>query len=410
MASSLFTGLTRRLARRRSELPSWLTAAAENALEHPGSLLGRAAYRVLGADTGEATANPQLDRATRVYLGPLNYAGQAHLWARALRENLPNVDAVNAAVVAPRTSLNFACDIAVPLRVYRGSDSWRAEQEDYLRTFTHAIAESGRSLFGERVASDPFDELARLHSNGVETAVLLHGTDIRLPSRHRAANPNSPFADADRFAGAERQVQRLLHRLDAFDGPVFVSTPDLLVDVPRAVWCPVVVDPSTWATDTRPFTRATPRVIHVPSRSSVKGTELVEPAVRALEAEGLISYRRIEGAAPATLPGLVGDADIVLDQFAIGSYGVAACEAMAAGRVVVGDVSESVRDAVTRLSGADLPIVQSRAQEIGNVLRRIIAERETFAAEARRGVEFVGELHSGPASATRLAQALGIPA
>lgn len=410
MASSLFTDLTRRLARRRSELPSWLTSRAEHALEHPNSLFGRATYRVLGADSGEASPNPQLDAAIRVYLGPLNYAGQGYLWARALRENLTDVDAVNAAVIAPRTSLNFAGDIAVPLRVYRGSDAWRAEQEEYLQTFTHAIAESGRSLLGERVASDPFDELAQLRSSGVKTAVLLHGTDIRLPSRHRTTHPNSPFADAARFAGAERRVQQLHDRLDAFDGPVFVSTPDLLADLPRALWCPVVVDPRVWETDARPLTRTTPRVIHVPSRSSVKGTELVEPAVRALEAEGLITYRRIEGVAPSALPGLVADADIVLDQFAIGSYGVAACEAMAAGRVVVGDVAQPVRDVVTQLSGTELPIVQSRADEIETALRGIVADRETFAAKARRGAEFVGELHSGRASAAQFAKAFDIPA
>ncbi|MGO4595437.1 hypothetical protein AB4Z18_16605 [Leifsonia sp. 2TAF2] len=408
MASSFLSRMTSRLAGRRSELSPWLTGIGEHALERPGSVAGRLLYKALGADAGEADPNPELTASTRVYFGPLNYAGQAHLWARALRADLPDVAAVNAAVVAPRSALNFPSDISIPLRVYRGSDAWRAEQRLYLRRFTHVVAESGRSLLGERVASDPFDEFSELRSEGVRTAIMLHGTDARLPSRHRATHAHSPFQDAERFAGTERRVSRLLSDLESFDGPVFVSTPDLLADVPWAAWCPVAVDPALWATDSRPLTRPTPLVVHVPSRSSVKGTELIEPAIRALEADGLIAYRRIEGVPPSSLPAMIADADIVLDQFALGSYGVAACEAMAAGRVVIGDVDDGVREAVSRAGAGDLPIVQARAGEIARVLRGVLADRDAYAAHAQHGVDFVAALHSGPGSAARLADGLDI--
>jgi hypothetical protein len=209
-----------------------------------------------------------------------------------------------------------------------------------------------------------------------------------------------------RYRGAERRVQRLLDRLESFEGPVLVSTPDLLVDVPWADWCPVVVDPLAWASEHPPLERDVPIVMHVPSRASLKGTDLIEPAVSELDAEGLISYRRIEGVAPAKLPAILSTADIVLDQFALGSYGVAACEAMAAGRVVVGQVTDTVRHAVAEVSGVALPIIQSEANDVGRTLRQIVANREESVAVAERGVQFVGAVHSGRLSATMMAKSL----
>lgn len=384
----------------------WVSSTTEYALEHPNSPLGRLTYRALGDTFENASTGPTLVAPNRVYVGPLNYAGQGHLWARALREEFADVDAVNAAVVSPRSPLNFPTDIEIPLRVYRGSEEWRAQQKTYLRRFTHVIAESGRSLLGERRNSDAFDELAALRTDGVTTAVLLHGSDARLPSRHSQANANSPFHDLRRHKGAESRVRRLLERLENFAGPVFVSTPDLLVDVPWAEWCPVVVDSQRWTAKQPPLARDVPIVVHVPSRAAVKGTDLIEPAARQLDAEGLISYRRIEGISPARLPDILKTADIVLDQFAIGSYGVAACEAMAAGRVVVGHVTNTVRDAVTNSTGMELPIIQAEANDVGSVLRHIVSHRQEANGTAERGTEFVATVHSGQLSARVMAKSL----
>ncbi|MEK8228004.1 hypothetical protein NKG05_20815 [Oerskovia sp. M15] len=74
--------------------------------------------------------------------------------------------------------------------------------------------------------------------------------------------------------------------LESLGLPVFVSTPDLLLDVPGATWCPVVVEPGTWRTEETPLHRARPLVVHAPSRAVIKGTALIEPVLRALHDEG----------------------------------------------------------------------------------------------------------------------------
>jgi hypothetical protein len=188
--------------------------------------------------------------------------------------------------------------------------------------------------------------------------------------------------------------------------PVFVSTPDLLEDLPEAVWCPVVVDIDRWATTRLPFELdRLPVVVHAPSSAAVKGSALIEPAMRRLDDAGLIEYRRLTDVPSAAMPTAIADADIVLDQFRIGSYGVAACEAMAARRVVVGYVSDAVRSRVRRATGAEVPIVEADADSIESVVRSLIDDPDGSRRAARLGRDFVVDLHGGARSSAALVDA-----
>ena len=92
-------------------------------------------------------------------------------------------------------------------------------------------------------------------------------------------------------------------------------------------------------------------------------------------------------------------ADVVLDQFALGSYGVLAAQAMAAGRIVVGHVVEPVR---ARL-GNTLPIVEARQHNLEQVLEQLIEDRERCRELAVQGPEFVHRYHDGTYAAKVLA-------
>jgi hypothetical protein len=183
----------------------------------------------------------------------------------------------------------------------------------------------------------------------------------------------------------------------------------MLVDVPDGTWLPVVIDVPRWRTDRIPLA-GVPLVVHAPSNPVIKGTALVEPVLRRLVAEGLIRYERVEGVPAAQMPEFFSRADIVLDQVRIGDYGVAACEAMAAGRVVLGNVDEQVREHVREATGRDLPIVQADPDTLEVVLRDIVARPEAARAIAEAGVRFVGSVHDGRMSAHVMSGFLGAPA
>ncbi len=101
------------------------------------------------------------------------------------------------------------------------------------------------------------------------------------------------------------------------------------------------------------------------------------------------------------MPDVIGDADIVVDQLRIGLYGVAAAEALAAGRIVVSYVGDAVRHRVRSLTGREVPIVEADPDTLGDVVTGLIADRDA-AERAAAGPGFAAELHDGSRSALAL--------
>ncbi|HMM95715.1 glycosyltransferase [Phycicoccus sp.] len=345
------------------------------------------------------------DRASYVGIGPANMAGQAWEWAKALERNIPGV---RTEVVATDRGgpLTFPADQLVPTDRYAKDWAWAAGfQARALETWTHALLEAGRPVFGLRNGRDFTGDADVLRAVGVRVGLILHGSEIRNPARHAHWTPWSPFRNSRDELTVRLQgvVDSLAPLIEDFPDPVFVSTPDLLLDVPRAQWLPVVVDVDAWSADTPVLERDRPVVLHAPSRASLKGTAFVDAALSTLHDEGVVDYRRIEKVAPEAMPGLIAAADIVLDQFAIGSYGVLAVQALAAGRVVVGHVMPEVREAV-----GELPITEAAPDTLEEVLRDLLADRDGARAQAAAGVSFVRETHDGRRAAQVLHEVLGV--
>lgn len=337
----------------------------------------------------------------RLLIGPVNSAGQGFAWARAA-ERLPDVAAASIMYRGEDDVFGFTADHVIPVSALISNGRWRdAQQAAILGGFTHVVVESGRPVFGRE--GDVGAQLRMLQDRGVSVALVWHGSDIRLPSEHARREPDSPFRDGaypdtEVLERVARENRELVERACV---PVFVSTPDLVAFVPEAIWLPVVVDADRWAEAAAlpALERERPVVVHAPSRAGLKGSDAIADVVRKLHDEGVIDYREMRGLPADQMPDFYGEADIVLDQFLIGSYGVAACEAMAAGRLVVGHVSDEVRAAVSVKTGLELPVVQARVAELEDVLRRIAADRGGYQPQAASGRAFVRTVHEGTYSA-----------
>jgi len=306
--------------------------------------------------------------------------------------------------------LGFAVDSVVPLNVYRFSRRWQRRQFDSVtRQFTHVLLEAARPLFGSLFDDDLVAEVAALRERGLEVGLISHGSDLRDPDRHAAIDEWSPFRTGEWELEAEYRRQSIRHRtlLESTGAPLFVSTPELLLDWSPATLLPVIVDQGRWRTDTEPLVSARPRVVHVPSSPFVKGTALIEPVITRLHDEGLVDYRQVEGVPFAQMPALIADSDIVLEQFRVGTYSVAAVEAMAAGRLVVAHVHEQVRQAVRDASGREVPIVSATPATLDQVLRDVVARPQHYRRIAAEGPAFAAAVHDGRLSAKALAPFLG---
>lgn len=236
-----------------------------------------------------------------------------------------------------------------------------------LPTFLTVAAPYDVLHFHYRTYLPQFLDLPFWRARGKQVWITFHGSDIRKRSQ-KAANPLLRLADR-----------------------VFVSTPDLLDDLPDAEWLPnpaPLLDPAP-APENDP-----PVVIHCPSNPARKGTAVIEQAVVRLQAEGYeFSYQRFTGRPHAEVLQGMREADIVIDQAGvIGMYGMVGIEAMALGRPVLAHLIPSIR---ARLPpGYPGVSCGTTPETVAAALRYVLDAPPRWDLLGHRGLEYVGRVHS----------------
>jgi hypothetical protein len=353
---------------------------------------------------------PVGDRSRTLVIGPANSAGQAWAWTRCAARYLNGVSGWTIALRNER--YDYPADELVDRQTYLADADWQLRELSRARSvWTHALLEAGRPLLGGLAGRDFVADAELLRGSGVAVGLVFHGSEVRDPRRHRRTHEFSPFTDPkdELTRTLQARCDTLLPLVEAFDGPLFASTPDQLEYLPeRAQWLPVVVDPAAFSPDRdgapRPLERPRPLVVHAPSNPALKGTADVERVLGPLAGRGLIELRMVTGMAPEQAAALIRSADIVVDQLLLGLYGVLACEAMACGRVVVGHLGEALRARV----GEPVPVIEATPRTLDEVIRRLLDERDWGRAEASSGPGFVARVHDGRRSAAVLAPFLDL--
>lgn len=345
----------------------------------------------------------------RLYSAPANFAAQGYQWARAA-ERLPGVGAVNMQYRGAG-DFGFPADYSVSELVFANSGDWARRQRDAVAGgFTHVLFEAERPMFGLAFQGFVEREAEWLLRRGMAVGLASLGSDLRLPSRHAELDQWSPFRDADQdwvrvLEARARRNRTVFERLGV---PSFVATPELLLDWPSASWLPIVVDASDWRTDRPIFSGDRPVVLHAPTNPAVKGTALIEPIVERLDSEGVLQYQRIVKVPAAQMPGRYAEADVILDQFALGIYATTSIEAMAAGRLVVAHLHGQVRDHIREVSGVAAPVVEATPDTLEDILRDIAARPDHYRGIAAEGPAYVERVHNGDLSARVLSPFLGV--
>ncbi|MFI2782854.1 glycosyltransferase [Streptomyces sp. ALB3] len=332
--------------------------------------------------------------STRVKLGigPANYAGQGAAFAQALTQAYPDVS-VEVVMNQRADTFDYPADVYVDAARLGDLDVQLQQVKRIVGRYSHLVVDAFMPVFGRLNGDTIAGDLAALRKARVKVALLSHGSDIRHPDRHLERHEYSLFRDApDGIAERLRVKAETNKRIADESGlPLFVTTPDLLDDLPSAKWAPLVVDVASWAADTVVMERERPIVLHAPSKRWTKGTDRIMPVLTELHDKGVIDFRLAEDIPWAEMQALVKESDLVLDQFTTGSYGTFAVEAMAAGKPVIGYIS----DAVKATTNGELPIVSATPATLREVLDSLIEDREGTAAIGRASVEFAHTYHDG---------------
>ena len=348
---------------------------------------------------------PDMSKPVRLFVGPVNYAGQGYRWSRAA-ESYGTVSARNY-VHEANNPLQYASDYTVAWRTAEHSRAWqRAMYEAIARDYTHVLIEACFPILGGLYSGDMYRQIELLQRAGIKVGFVGHGTDVRLPSRHAELEQWSYFRDDEWVAPelVEKVVAKNLKLIADTGLPTFVSTAGLLLDLPDAHLLNVIIEPEKWANDAPLLQRERIKVVHAPTNPIAKGTGYIRPIAQKLHDEGLIEYVELQGVPNDQMPAVFADADVVLDQFRAGDYGVAACETMAAGRIVLAHVSEQVRAEIEKRAGLPLPIPETNVENVEETLRDIVARRDHYREIAARGPEFARRLHNGDYSRDVLIQ------
>lgn len=337
----------------------------------------------------------QLKRfGTALTLGPFNSAGQASFWGRA----------VTSAFGIPATTMAFQSRYRYPTDItLNGHYGITGDLDQRIRQVrvnsSHLLIDSFAPIFGSLLNYDIHAEASFIESLGTKLAYVAHGSDIRSPSMHREYFEFSYFNETPESWTNTLEASTAKHLAIAkeTDAPIYVSTPDLQLYIAKAKWLPLAIDFENWKTDTPVENVDRPIVLHLPSRSDppIKGTVHVDRVMQDLHDRGVIEYRRPDQCTHSEMRKHIQKADIVVDQILTGSYGVTAVEAMAAGRVVIGNVGQSTRNVMEE----EPPIIDASPANLAEVMEQILDQKEFLRETAQQGAVFAEKWHNGRKSA-----------
>ncbi|MBM3667796.1 MAG: glycosyltransferase [Actinobacteria bacterium] len=361
-------------------------------------------YRRLGVlpTPGPSRAAPGSPRV-RIGIGPRNGNGQAWLLARALERSMRGSSAESFKTEFPSGPLefDFPCDVSISREDWKSLAVQAERAQRLISRSSHLLVEQGLSVFGHKLG-DPDREIALLRGSGVEVAFWLRGSEIRDPDRHAEREPFSPFrgdfGDPELLERVRKRNHEIRALIEAHGLPAFVSSTDLLEDLPGATWLPLIVDPGEWDPGEPVPACSPPRVLHAPPKEWTKGSALIDAICEPLHRQGVIAYRRLRGVPHRRMPGEIRDADVVIDQLVMGSHGTLGLQAMACERVVVSYVSEFAR----RHLPGELPVVSATPETLEAVLRELVADPDRMRRLGAAGRAYVERHHSGAASAEAL--------
>lgn len=367
----------------------------------PEPIATRLVPRTLGytlADIPRPIAVPKA--AVRLLIAPANYAAQGKAWSQAVNR-LEGIAAVNLAVTRG-VHFDFDADNLVREGIAAVSSRWGLAHWAAVREgFTHVLIEAQRPVLGVQFGADVRREAEALRDAGIRVAYVSHGSDLRLPSLHAPLDKWSPFNEEDWPLAPELELVAAQNKtfLREQAAPVFVVTPELLIDYPEATWFPNVVDPARWANDEPLLMGKRPVVLHAPTNTVIKGSSLIEPVATNLNRSGTIDYVRAEYVPPSEMPALYRSVDIVLEQFRLGIYSTTAIEAMASGRLVIAHLSDQVRSHIESTTVLQIPIVEATPDTLEHILLDVARRPDHYRDIASKGPAFVREVHDGRFSA-----------
>jgi hypothetical protein len=342
-----------------------------------------------------------------ILLGATNSAGQANSWAMALRKAGRNAQSLQ--IVSDENGSWFNADRTINRSQWKPLDFRKQLFKEITSQNSGVLLESLRPIFALNqpslfTAEEGLNDLIDLWRAGLKVAVVFHGSDIRDQLHHAKMDEFSPYrnpVDPAKFEAVRiraDQTRLVARKLNRHRIKHFVTTPDLLHELPDATWLPAVIDIEKFKTTTSIKSSTRPlKVLFLPSNGWLKSEGLVTPVLNDLEKAGVIKLVATGSVSNSQMPALIESADVVIDRFD-GVVGVASIEAMAAKRLVIANVAPWIYNK----SEVTPPVIHATPKTLADKLKEIAGNNFNHQQITDAGFEYVSKWHDGRESATRL--------
>jgi len=342
-----------------------------------------------------------------ILLGATNSAGQASSWAMALRKAGRNAQSLQ--IVNDENGSWFYADLSINRSQWKLLEFRKHLFKEVTSQNSGVVLESLRPIFALNqpslfTAESGLNDLIDLRRAGLKVAVVFHGSDIRDQLHHAKMDEFSPYrnpVDPAKFEAVRiraDQTRLVARKLNRHRIKHFVTTPDLLHELPDATWLPAVIDIEKFKTNTLIKSSMGPlKVLFLPSNGWLKSEGLVTPVLNDLEKAGVIKLIAAGSVSNSQMPALIESADVVIDRFD-GVVGVASIEAMAAKRLVIANVAPWIYNKAE----VTPPVIHATPKTLAEKLHEIAGNNFNHQQITDAGFEYVSKWHDGRESATRL--------
>lgn len=211
--------------------------------------------------------------------------------------------------------------------------------------------------------------------------MTFQGSEIRFHSQFKTECPfNYVDENPDNLVSnfPENQQRAFVNFCKSVFDEIVVLDPEMQRYVPEAKIINRAVDTEYFAnvglvSSENEWREAGPHIVHIPSRSTVKGSHYIQDALDQLEKDGVrFRYTFASGLSHNDLKQLYESADIVIDQLRIGWYGVATVEAMSLGKPVVCYIREDLKHHIPELEEV---LINANPNNLYESLKLVIENR-----------------------------------
>jgi glycosyltransferase involved in cell wall biosynthesis len=268
-----------------------------------------------------------------------------------------------------------------------------------LRRFDIFVYYSTSTILGPTAGR--FFELQLLKLARKRLVLLAYGADIQTTVRMKdLLYKHALSMDYPQFVRHPEETLRTLHYCSRHADHIMagIDWVDYLPWWDSLSACNFAIDTEEWkpAPGPAPRDRDKVTVFHAPNHREIKGTRFLVKACEELEAEGVpIELRVVEGVPNQRLRELMGECDIIADQFIVGWYAMFAIEAMALGKPVLCYLRPDLLELYTLYSFAgECPLVDTHPLQIKERLRELVEDPQLRAELGERGRRYVEDHHS----------------